>query len=266
VHSLSSIALSFKAHVLRRTSARVALAADSEDGKRFFRAMDSIHNSEDRLSRRFWSGALSAPKLVDRAAHLARLRERLMPSGHVAHRILHLEQVLERCGECRPRWVCNTGPRAQTMQALVAPDAVLARARAALATLFWQGELTTAADFKAAYLHANPPDINDPDRAADLHRAAMEHLYAKAPAVEHSGQKALLFAFGACVAPQHRPSVASLSPSRGSRSDAVNAWWTTAMLSDASTGSDSDAESDAGSCSTASTAWVAIGEPRESYA
>lgn len=266
MHSLSSITLSFKAHVLRRSSARVALAAGSHDGGRFHRAMNSIQNSEDRLSGRFWSGALSAPKLVDRAAHLARLREQLIPSHHVADRIERLEQVLNRCGDRRPRWVSNTGPRAQAMQALVAPDAVLGRARAALAALFWQGELTTLADFQAAYQRANPPDSNDPDRAADLHRAAMEQLYAQAPAVEHGGQKALLFSFGALVAPQHRPSVVSLSPSRASRNDAVNRWRNTAMLADASAGSDSDEVSDDGSCSTASTAWVAIGEPRESYA
>lgn len=294
VHVPPSISLSIKAHLLGRTSARVALAAGSESGTHFIRAMESLQNSETRLCRRFWNGQLTASQLVQRASRLAGLREKLMPSQRVADRSRRLEHILQSCGGLRPRWVSNTGARAKSLQALLCPDAVTARARAALATLFWNGELDNIADFAAAFRLATAAGKNDPERAAHLQRAALEHLHAQAPAVGHGRQAALLKVFEALVAPAPTPtpplhpegwvagienparrfSVASSSPSRVSRQDARDAWWERAMLADAGSSSESDcdsdhdcgAESDDVSCCTTSTAGWALADPSESHA
>lgn len=295
MHVPPSITLSIKAHQLGSTSARVALAVGNNSGAHFIRAMESLQNSETRLCRRFWNGQLTAPQLVEYAAPLAGLREKLTPSRHVADRSLCLEHVLQTCGRLRPRWVSSTGPRAQSLQALLGPDAVAARARAALATLFWNGELDNIADFAAAFRRATAAGANDPERAAHLHRAAMEQLHAQAPAVGHGRQAALLGVFGALVAPtparkrpaapptpplhpegwvagienpSRRDSVASASPSRVSRHDARERWWERAMLDamESRPGSASEAESDDASCGTTSTGGWALGYPRESHA
>lgn len=295
MHVPPSISLSIKANVLGRTSARVALAAGTHSGPHFMRAMVSLQNSETRLCRRFWNGQLTPSQLVQRASRLVGLREKLMPSKRVADRSRCLEHILQSCGGLRPRWVSDTGPRAKSLHALLCPDAVTARARAALTTLFWNGELDNIADFAAAFRRATATGNNDPERTAQLHRAAMEQLHAQAPAVGHGRQAALLAVFGALVAPTpaeqcaaepptpplhpegwvagienpaRRFSVASSSPSRVSRQDARDAWWERAMLADAASSSDSDseAESDDVSCGTASTDGWALADQRESYA
>jgi hypothetical protein len=131
---LPSLTLSFKAHVLGSTSARVALASRNPDpaGKRYALALRSLSNSETAMCRAYWKGKLPPEQLLLRARKLAALGAQL-PASRSSPRV-GVARLLQACNAKRPAEGDADAALAKALGTLMATMAVTDGAGAAQPT------------------------------------------------------------------------------------------------------------------------------------
>jgi hypothetical protein len=229
MHSVSAIALTFKARVLGSTSARVALAvAAPHRGLRVERALRSVANSEAAMIGAYWKGRLDVPGLLERSHQLAHLRVLMKPSNPPSQQYQLEERLLNLCQRHRPRDMDMSTRPAKALQAVMTADATAARARNALVTSYWNGELNDFKAFRTMFRDATAGDSHRSNGPDALSLAAAYQLKAQAPEIGHGRELARLERFieqlglAAVLDPARRDSAASLAPSRISRHDVAS--------------------------------------------
>lgn len=229
MHPVSSIALNLKARVLGSTSAWVALAvAAPHKGLRVERALRSIANSEAAMIGAYWKGRLDVPGLLERSHQLAHLRVLMNTENQPSRQYQLEERLLNLCQNRRPRDMDMSSRPAKALQGVLTAGATAARARNALVSSYWNGELNDFKAFRTMFREVTASDAhnsNDPDA---LSLAAAYQLTAQTPEIGHGRELARLERFieqlgvAAVLAPARRDSVASLAPSRISRHDVAS--------------------------------------------
>lgn len=115
---LPSLTLSFKAHVLGRTSAHVALAVRCGDAKHAERAKCNVSNRADKTFKRYWNDQLQPDQLLEKVrklggfyAKLDRLHNRPLSDG--------VTELLHTCSSQRPSGVHLQAPSVIALSELI---------------------------------------------------------------------------------------------------------------------------------------------------